>query len=509
MKAKPRLAIFRADATAAIGAGHAARCLSLARSLTEAGWSCVLVSGCGGGDALPSPWPAEIVAVELAVDEPAEAGALAARWPQGADLLVVDHYHRDANFERACRPWARRILVLDDLANRPHDCDTLLDPAANRCNEDYAAFVPESCMLLLGPAYLPLRASFAAARRSALARRTPDEKPRRLLLSFGATDPDNITSVVLDILARADWPLAVDILLGAAAPHLEAVRAKAAALPFPTILHVAIEDVAGLLSIADLAVGAGGGGAWERCCLGLPSIVLCTASNQHAVADSLRLTGAAVVLGDADKIEDRDLTTVLHRLIEDGASRHDMARAAFSLCDGLGAQRLVAALDPPAARDGAAVYLRPAAALDAERLLAWQRDPHTRRHFRVSQIPSAEEHYAWFSARLMDPECLFNIVMHGGEPAGVLRLEWCAEDDSYEVSIYVASECWRLGIGGAALALARRLLPEAEIRAEVAADNEASQALFSAAGYHSEGIWYISRPGSESISFDGLREAIQ
>ena len=235
MKAEPRRAIFRADATATIGAGHAARCLSLARSLTAAGWSCVLVSGRGGGDALPAPWPLEIAAVELDVDAASEPGALAARWPQGADLLVVDHYHRGENFERACRPWARRILVLDDLSNRSHDCDILLDPAANRCDADYAALVPEKCMLLLGPAYLPLRASFADLRHFALARRTQEIKPRRLLLSFGATDPDNITSMVLDILARAEWSLAVDILLGAGAPHVEAVRAKAAAVPWSVV----------------------------------------------------------------------------------------------------------------------------------------------------------------------------------------------------------------------------------------------------------------------------------
>ncbi len=509
MKAEPRLAILRADASAAIGAGHAARCLSLARSLTAAGWSCVLVSGRGATDALPSPWPATVAAAELAGDAAAEPSELAAHWPEGADLLVVDHYHRGEKFERACRPWARRILVLDDLADRPHDCDILLDPAASRRDSDYAALVPEGCMLLLGPAYLPLRASFAAARRSAMARRAEEVQPRRLLLSFGATDPDNVTSAVLDILVRANWPLAVDILLGAGAPHLEAVRIKATAMPFATDIHVAIEDVAGLLSAADLAVGAGGGGAWERCCLGLPSIVMCTADNQHAVADSLRAARAAVVLADAGNIEESDLVDALQHLTQDGAARRGMARAAACLCDGLGAERLVAALDPPHAHDGAAIHLRPAVAADAERLLTWQRDPRTRRHFRTSRAPAPDEHQSWFSARLGDPECIFSIVVHGGEPAGVLRLECCAEGNAYEVSIYVASERWRLGIAGAALSLARRLLPGAELRAEVQVENEASQALFAAAGYRPEGSWYISRPGFESDSRGGLREAMQ
>jgi UDP-2,4-diacetamido-2,4,6-trideoxy-beta-L-altropyranose hydrolase len=445
--------------------------------------------------------------LELAVDTAAEPGELAARWPQGADLLVVDHYGRDANFERACRPWARRILVLDDLADRPHDCDMLLDPAASQCDADYAALVPPGCMLLLGPAYLPLRASFAAMRRPVLARRQREQKPRRLLLSFGATDPDNVTSAVLDILARAEWPFAVDILLGAAAPHLEAVRKSAAAASFPARLHVALKDVAGLLGDVDIAIGAGGGGAWERCCLGLPSIVICTAANQHATVEGLRTAGAAQVLEIRKNIANDHLIDALDRLIKDNAARRDMARAAACLCDGLGAQRVVTALDPPHAHDGTAIYMRPAVAADAERLLAWQRDPRTRRYSRTSRIPEASEHCVWFSARLGDPECLFNIIMHGAEPAGALRLEFCAEDSAYEISIYVAPERWRLGIGSAALDIARALLPEAKIRAHVHAVNEASHALFAAAGYRSEENWYVSQPTAElAPSHSAFRE---
>ncbi len=507
MQAEQRLAIFRADATAAIGAGHAARCLSFAQALIGAGWSCVFASGRGANGALPSPWPTEISAVELTVDAAAEPDELAALWPEGVDLLVVDHYGRDENFERACRPWAQRILALDDLADRPHDCDMLLDPAACRRDVDYAALVPEGCMFLLGPAYLPLRASFAAARRPALARRQREEKPRRLLLSFGATDPDNVTSAVLDILARANRPLAVDILLGAGAPHVEAIRTKAAASPFPARLLVALKDVTGLLSDVDIAIGAGGGSAWERCCLGLPSILMCTAANQHATAESLRAAGAALVLEDSKIIEDYHLIDALNHLIENDATRRDMARAAACLCDGLGAQRLIAALDPPHARDGTAIHLRPAVAADAECLLTWQRDPRTRRYSRTSLIPEVKQHNTWLSDRLGDPECLFNIIMHGAEPAGVLRLEICAEDNAYEISIYVAPERWRLGIGSAALEIARTLLPEAELRAHVHSVNEASHALFAAAGYRAEENWYVSQPAAEmALSNSAFRE---
>jgi len=246
----------------------------------------------------------------------------------------------------------------------------------------------------------------------------------------------------------------------------------------------------------------------------LPSVVLCTASNQYAVANSLREAGAAIVLGDADNIAGRDLIDALHRLMEDGKARDDMAHAAASLCDGLGARRLLAALDPPEAKDGAAVHLRPAVAADAERLLGWQRDPRTRRYFRVPRVPSAREHHTWFTDRLNNPQCLFHIVMHNGECAGVLRLEWCAENGSYEVSIFVAPERWRLGIGSVALSLARNLLPQAEFQAEVREGNEASHALFAAAGYHQvesnpEVSRYVSQPGADTAPSLIPKEAVQ
>jgi UDP-2,4-diacetamido-2,4,6-trideoxy-beta-L-altropyranose hydrolase len=499
-----RLAIFRADASVAIGAGHVARCLSLAGWLTANGWSCVLARGRGASDALLPSLPPGVTTVEFDCDAAAEPGELAALWPGGCDLFVVDHYRRDAGYEQACRPWARRILVIDDLADRPHDCEFLLDPAACRVAADYTGLVPKSSQLLLGPAYLPLRSGFAAHRRQALARRAMAEKPRRLLLSFGATDCDNVTTAVLDILAQSQHRLAVDILLGAGAPHLDSLRRKLEALPFPARLHIAIEDVAGLLAASDIAIGAGGGSAWERCCLGLPSIVTCTAGNQHAVAESLRATGAALVLEDADALSSERLVEALQGLILDVAARRRMARAAACLCDGLGAQRLAIALDPPVASDGTAIRLRPAASADAELLLAWQRDPRTRLHSRNPAAPQDGEHHAWFTSRLGDPECLLNIIMHGDAAAGVVRLDSRAEDGVYEISIYVAPECWRLGIGSAALAQARALLPGAEIWAEVLHDNNASHALFDSAGYRAEAGWYVSRPDAERALSDAL-----
>ncbi|MEE9209826.1 MAG: GNAT family N-acetyltransferase [Kiloniellales bacterium] len=140
-----------------------------------------------------------------------------------------------------------------------------------------------------------------------------------------------------------------------------------------------------------------------------------------------------------------------------------------------------------AARDGRPVRLRPATMADAEVMLRWQREPWTRRYARNPAAPTAEEHQRWLADRLADPGCLFNLILHGDEPAGVLRLDRIDSDqdpdNTYEVSILVAPDRHRLGIGKAALHLVRQLLPEAELRAEVLPGNVASDTLFRSAGY--------------------------
>jgi len=146
------------------------------------------------------------------------------------------------------------------------------------------------------------------------------------------------------------------------------------------------------------------------------------------------------------------------------------------------------------ARDGGLVRLRPASTADSPTMFEWQSDPRTRRHFRDSAAPTRSSHDAWLAARLDDPKRRPWIVLHDGRPAGVLRLD-PVDGGAHEVSILVEPERYRLGIGRAALALARTLRPEVRLRAEVRPGNEASAALFQAAGYVANGSdWYVNDP---------------
>jgi UDP-2,4-diacetamido-2,4,6-trideoxy-beta-L-altropyranose hydrolase len=472
---EPRQAIFRTDASVAIGGGHVRRCLVLADALAEAGWAIGFVCGTTAQSVVPALGSRGFMLTDPAAFEKA---------PVRCDLLVVDDYRLDAVFERAVRGWAKRILVIDDLANRPYDGDVLLDQSPGRARVAYAGLVPPGCELLLGASYALLDRRFRAARRQ---RKTIGEV-ERIFVNFGTTDTANATSLALDAIAQARLGAAIDVVIGGVAPHLSALRTKVAALGAGASLHVDVDDVAALMLGADLAIGAGGVGALERCALGLPSAILTVAENQHDNARSLAAAGAAVHWGDIASRTANEIATALKLLAGDQPRRATMSDAAAALVDGLGAARVRMSCEaPPRAKDGRIVSLRPARFADAAAMLAWQSAPGARAYARNPAAPKPGEHERWLNAKLADPDCTFNIVLHGDEPAGLLRFDRLPVRDASEISILIAAERQALGIGGCALVLGKRLLAKERIVAAIQAENRASIRMFEAAGYRAAG----------------------
>lgn len=488
------LAVFRADASPLIGGGHMVRCLALAEALRGAGWRCAMATRGASAPGFANPATGGLDVLDLAAT-PAEEEpqAIARRWPEGADLLVVDHYRRDQVFESGLRGWAATILALDDAPGRAHDCDLLLDPGGADQEAGYAAFVPARCRLLLGPSYALLRRQFVAARAGALRRRREPAAVRRALIGFGLADADSLITSALQALAAAGPAgCAIDVVVPRSRKRPVPAREKA----LDVRVHDSVADMAALMAAADVAIGAAGGAAWERACLGLPSIAVITADNQRRNAAALTRSGAADTIdADAPELCHR-LAERVRTLVTDAAHRQAMSEAAARLCDGRGALRvMLAALPPQTAADGRPVSLRAAEQGDGERLFIWQRDERTRRFARNSHLPTRREHEAWFAASLAMPGRLLTVIEHGQEPAGVLRLDDIDDGTGYEVSIYVAPDKYRLGLASAALGLARRLLPGRNLYAEVLPGNRASRRLFLAAGYReTQPGHYLSRP---------------
>lgn len=330
------LAVFRADASSVLGGGHVMRCLTLAGALSDAGWTCAFAARPGAADAVPALARSGYDVVTLDGAEADEPGVLARRWPEGPDWLVVDHYGLGADFETSCRPWARNIMVLDDLADRTHDCEVLLDQNLGRENGAYSALVPEGCGVLLGPRFALLRSQFGDAREDALARRANGGEVGRILVSMGATDPGGVTVKVLEGIGLSGVAAAIDVV----APSGIERDVEKAAVAVAAEVHFDVADMAALMSRADLAIGGAGTTSWERCCLGLPSVVIVTADNQRAIADELQGAGAARVLGWHGDVESGRVSRAVADMSADPMGLRRMAEAAGRVCDGKGTKRI-------------------------------------------------------------------------------------------------------------------------------------------------------------------------
>ncbi len=316
------------------------RCLALADGLAVRGWQCTF--GCNATAADVAPGLARHL-VGIADDSghpPLHNGDL--QW----DLAVVDHYGLDGAYESCLRAHCERIMVIDDLHNRSHDCDVLLDQTPGRQIADYQPLVPGHCRLLLGSAYALLRPEFAIARTAASDARGEARGVRRIFVAFGATDPFNLTRKALEGIALSGVDADVDVVLGQAAPHLDDVRERAERLPVRATVHVAPNNFVSLMATADIAFGAPGSMSWERCCLGIPSVVVAFAANQVEIAGALERVGAAIHLGWHEAVGSRQFAEVLVGLAGDTKTLIRMATAAVKVSDGRGVQRVVEVLAP-------------------------------------------------------------------------------------------------------------------------------------------------------------------
>lgn len=474
-----RTALFRADASPQIGGGHIRRCLVLADALRTAGWVCVFATARGSTSIVQPLLTSGHKLVELDMND--SRPLIEQVGEKDFDLLIVDHYGLDAKFERLCRKWARRVLVIDDLADRPHDCDVLLDPTLGRAADDYAPLLVEKSVLLLGPKYALLEPRFFMQR---LALEPQRSDVRELFVSFGTVDAFDLSGRTIEAVQKTGLDVRIKVAIGSASPNVEALKAAAARAAGKIHIGADSDDIPAMMASTDIAVGAAGGTSWERCCLGLPSLIITVADNQNENAIALDRAGAAWNLGGVKAVAAHRMAAEITRLVSDQTRRAAMRARALAITDGLGAARVVSVLGQSIAATGCgAVTLRPVADEDCEIMFEWQSAPGARRYSRNPQAPTRSEHEKWFRSKMADPGCVMNIVQHAGRPVGVLRYDWRKTEEWFEVSMLIASEHQGQGVGVAALELGKQLLRSFDVVAEVDPANSRSAALFNRAGY--------------------------
>lgn len=337
------LAIFRADASARIGTGHVIRSRTLAQALAERGWSTVLAAR-EIPDALAGSWPGgDAALVRLPGEGPLELdpARIAERLGPGASLVVGDRYGLDARWVDATRRATPDAIVLtiDDLADRPIPADLLLNQNLGTTDETYARLLPPGTTVLAGPMYALVRPEFAALRARG---RVRDGRVERLLVFMSGSDRTNVTARAVDALKGLGRPF--DVVVGTSYDDLDGLRSSVAAAHDAT-LHVNTDEIAQLMARADLAVGAPSSASWERCAVGLPTVLVALADNQVPVGAGLDRAGAGVRLGWHDSVTAADIRTAVEELIADPQRLAAMSRAAAAVTDGRGTERVVAEVE--------------------------------------------------------------------------------------------------------------------------------------------------------------------
>ena len=347
--------VFRVDASLQIGSGHVMRCLTLADELKKTGAKITFITRDHPGnlnqlienkghslEVLSPPSISDDLQADfvnprieylkwLGVPEFKDASETIAKLEKNKpSWLIVDHYGLGLEWELALRPHVEKLMVIDDLADRKHDCDFLLDQNFYlKGQHRYDDLVPPACTKLLGPEFALLRPEFAEARKK-IKPRTGEIK--RVFVFFGGSDRDNVTAKALEALSHPDlMHLEVDVVIGESNPHKGNIEALVETRS-NTFLHVQVENMAELMARADLALGAGGSTTWERLSLGLPSIVISIAANQIPTNQALMEAGYITFLGPMDKVEVGGIVSAL---------RHYLAHSEELMLQSIEMQKLV------------------------------------------------------------------------------------------------------------------------------------------------------------------------
>ena len=471
---------FRVDASSRIGHGHVVRCAALAGVLAARGadvrFICRELQGhfCDALEDLGFRVH-RLPDQNAGLDDDIAQTRSALEATDKSDWLVVNHYGLDATWEKAMRASAGRILVIDDLADRTHACDLLLDQnfTTEPADRNVWRTTADACHLL-GPKYALLRPEFGRRRSQ---RSTHDGSVRRVLLCFGGADPQQHTMATLNALRpHASHLERIDIVAGLANLHREAIVVACAALPNAT-LHCPAQDISQLLAESDLAIGAGGSMNWERACLGVPTLAFGIADNQRQVLASLINAGYIVGSAEMHSPDEKLIAAWLTCLLNNPPLLRGLSARSASLVDGRGAERVANAMFP------AAWAFRPATPSDSDNLLNWRNNPAIRSVSQNAQEIDRKSHEAWLQTTLSDPQRILLIAEYRGKPSGVIRFDLRSEEAA--ISVY------RVPKTDAPGGLIRQVTdwlrthhPEiARISAEVLPDNKASLAAFKTAGY--------------------------
>lgn len=473
--------LIRADAGTRIGTGHIMRCLALAQAWRRSGGEATFVM------ATESPvlerrlrdsgMDIRHINVALGSQEDVQQTLSLAK-KIGVYWLVVDGYHFDATYQQAIKGAGYRLLFIDDYGHADHYyADIVLNQNISADDSLYTNREPYT-RLLLGTKYILLREEFLAWKDW---QREVPEVARKILVTLGGGDPDNVTLKVINAINKLEMEgLEIKVVIGPANPHIASLKEVIDLSPFTFHLLSSIKNMPELMAWADMAVSAGGSTCWELAFIGVPAIIVVLAENQRRIAEELDQAGAAVNTGFYDAVEPAKIAEALKRLLFKGDKRAAMSNRARKLVDGKGKERIVEILS------STVILLRKARDTDSEMVWEWANDSVAREvSFHCDPIPR-ESHEGWFLSKLKDPDCVFFVAENQlGKPVGQIRFD--IEGDEAAVSVSVGPQFRGYGLGSDLIRKACELIiGESKIKtihALIKEKNTASIRAFEKAGF--------------------------
>ncbi len=501
--------LFRVDAAKHIGTGHVSRCLTLATALKKHGsdihFCCLGWQNNLNQFIQQQNFSVSVIAANKNLSEYSQhaedifseqdqrydaTSFINSLSPKNQDLVIVDHYGLDACWQRQVRETGCKMLVIDDLANRTHYCHFLLDQNLHAfASSRYLDLVPENCQLILGPKYALLRSEFYSMKKNNF---VVKQKVDRLLVYLGYIDPLNTTMKVLNAIDFLQIDTRVEFVLSPIHPHYAELHDKALNMPTVT-LHIQPINMDAILPQMDMVIGAGGSATWERCSLGIPTLLIALTNNQEVLAKELAIDQAVEYLGPAIYLDSDIIGTAITNMVENKIKRQTYSIKSQTLVDALGADRVCAKLLTHLAKDNKAVFLKQLKQCDASMVYDWQHEPHMRKHCRIDAPPDKKEHELWINSRVQSSDLITKIIFHDRSPVGMIRLDKLEGINALEVSILLTTRSRNLGVAKVALKILIARFKDHPIHAYIVSGNITSQHLFSNLGFEQleNGNWWI------------------
>ena len=478
--------IIRADADPQIGTGHVMRCLALAQAWQRRGGQVLFVTA-PTAPALETRLQAEGMDVVHVTAQPGsnEDARQTAAWARQKykAWIAADGYHFDATYQRIIKDSGNKLLALDDYGHTQHYYADIILNQNLHAHEKLYLRRESATRLLLGSRYILLRREFLHGPVR------PRELPltaRKMLVTLGGSDPENVTEKVLQALRQlplAEWEATV--VVGGSNPNVGQLCDLINVLQLPIHLEHNVANIARLMAWADMAISAAGSTAWELACMAVPSLLIAVADNQRPIAEHLDRAGTAINLGWHQTLTICDIIRALRELSVSGEQRRDMAQRGRTLIDGHGADRVVMAMR------GDPLRLRRVGAEDCQLLWEWANDPEVRAVSFSSAPIRWQDHLQWFHAKLQDAYCLFCIAIDSEDvPVGQVRYD--LKDAHALISLSLDRQQRSKGYGSALLRLSAHALfattTHTTIYAYVKPENQASVRAFERAGYANTGM---------------------